>query len=137
MHDFSAKTRNALARKGITIIGLTVIPNAASDTRVCHWRTRVSRQQQRLRAHPFVRTSFGECSMNSLHLYVLDATGVEYLSTFTANTPDKIAQFRKHVESCKRYWKTAEYRKAIRNDHRGLPCFPVTIHADPYQDESQ
>lgn len=31
MSDFSAKTRNALARKGIVIVGLTVIPNASSD----------------------------------------------------------------------------------------------------------
>jgi len=31
MNDFSAKTRSALARKGITIIGLTVIPNPNSD----------------------------------------------------------------------------------------------------------
>lgn len=29
--DFSLNTRRALARKGITIIGLTVIPNPASD----------------------------------------------------------------------------------------------------------
>lgn len=31
MRDFSLKTRNALARKGIAIVGLTVIPNAFSD----------------------------------------------------------------------------------------------------------
>ena len=31
MSDFSAATRRALARKGIAIIGLTVIPNMASD----------------------------------------------------------------------------------------------------------
>lgn len=31
MRDFSAKTLRLLARKGIAVIGLTVIPNAASD----------------------------------------------------------------------------------------------------------
>lgn len=31
MRDFTTKTRNALARKGITIIGLTVILNPDSD----------------------------------------------------------------------------------------------------------
>lgn len=29
MRDFTTKTRNALARKGIAIIGLTVIPDAS------------------------------------------------------------------------------------------------------------
>lgn len=31
MNDFSKKTIAALARKGIRLIGLTVIPNMASD----------------------------------------------------------------------------------------------------------
>jgi hypothetical protein len=31
MSDFSAKTLRLLAKKGIRLIGLTVIPNAASD----------------------------------------------------------------------------------------------------------
>lgn len=31
MNDFSAATRRVLSRKGIRIIGLTVIPNMASD----------------------------------------------------------------------------------------------------------
>lgn len=31
MNDFSKKTINALARKGIRLIGLTVIPDSASD----------------------------------------------------------------------------------------------------------
>lgn len=31
MNDFSKKTIAALARKGVTLIGLTVIPNANSD----------------------------------------------------------------------------------------------------------
>lgn len=31
MRDFSRKTIVALARKGITIVGLTVIPNTAND----------------------------------------------------------------------------------------------------------
>lgn len=31
MRDFSAATRRALARKGIAIVGTTVIPNPASD----------------------------------------------------------------------------------------------------------
>ena len=31
MSDFSAKTIRSLARKGIRLIGLTVIPNMASD----------------------------------------------------------------------------------------------------------
>ena len=31
MNDFSKKTTAALARKGITLIGLTVIPNMSSD----------------------------------------------------------------------------------------------------------
>lgn len=31
MSDFSKRTVSALARKGITVIGLTVIPNANSD----------------------------------------------------------------------------------------------------------
>lgn len=31
MNDFSRSTLRALARKGIRIIGLTVIPNMASD----------------------------------------------------------------------------------------------------------
>lgn len=31
MRDFSAATRRALASKGISIVGLTVIPNPASD----------------------------------------------------------------------------------------------------------
>lgn len=31
MRDFSRKTLNALTRKGIAVIGTTVIPNPASD----------------------------------------------------------------------------------------------------------
>lgn len=31
MRDFSASTRKSLSRKGIVIIGLTVIPNANSN----------------------------------------------------------------------------------------------------------
>lgn len=31
MNDFSAKTRKVLASKGVSIVGLTVIPNANSD----------------------------------------------------------------------------------------------------------
>lgn len=31
MSDFSARTRNALARKGITVYGITAIPDMSSD----------------------------------------------------------------------------------------------------------
>lgn len=73
--------------------------------------------------------------MNSVHLFVLDAVGTQYLDTFTANTAENIASFRAHVTSCKRYWKTAEYRKRVPPTR--WPCEPVTICIEPYQDTSQ
>lgn len=73
--------------------------------------------------------------MNSIHCFVRDAVGGNYLDTFTANNAENIAAFRKHVAACKRYWKTAEYRAkvpAIR-----WPCEPVEIVIVEYHDKSQ
>jgi hypothetical protein len=71
--------------------------------------------------------------MNSVHLFVRDAVGVHYLDTFTDNTPENIAAFRKHVASCKRFWRSRIYEP----DHRGAPCHPVEIVIEPYYDASQ
>lgn len=73
--------------------------------------------------------------MNSVHLFVRDATGANYLDTFTANTPENIAAFRKHVQSCKTYWKTEAYRKKVHPSR--WPCEPITIHVEEYEDKSQ
>lgn len=70
--------------------------------------------------------------MNSVKLYVRDAVGVEFLVTFTANTPENIASFRNHVKACQRYWRTAEYRKKV--DPLRWPCFPVKVCIEPYED---
>lgn len=73
--------------------------------------------------------------MNSVHLYVKDACGVSYLDTFTANTPENIASFRKHVQSCKRYWQTAEYRNKVHPSR--WPAMPVEVVVEEYEDASQ
>lgn len=72
--------------------------------------------------------------MNSVHLSVVDAVGTSFLDTYTANTPENIASFRKHVASCKRYWNTAEYRNKVPSIR--WPCFPVEICIEEYEDAS-
>ncbi len=73
--------------------------------------------------------------MNSVHLFVKDAVGNIFLSTFTANTSDAVSDFRKHVASCKRYWKTKAYRDKVPSYR--WPCEPVEIFVEPYEDVSQ
>lgn len=68
--------------------------------------------------------------MNSVKLYVRDAVGTEFLTTFTSNSPENIKAFRKHVAACKRYWRTPEYRNKV--DPIRWPAFPVTVHIEPY-----
>lgn len=70
--------------------------------------------------------------MNSVHLFVRDSVGATFLDTFTANTAENIAQFRKHATACKSYWQTAEYRKRVPSYK--WPCFPVTVCVEEYED---
>lgn len=76
-------------------------------------------------------------ALNSVHLFVRDATGQTYLSMFTANTPDNIAKFRTHVAFWKRYVCTQAGRKAYNGAHVGPPVFPVEIVVEEYHDKSQ
>lgn len=73
--------------------------------------------------------------MNSVHLFVKDATGLTFLDTFAANTAENINSFRRHAESCKRYWKTKAYRDKVPSFR--WPCEPLTICVEPYHDKSQ
>jgi hypothetical protein len=72
--------------------------------------------------------------MNSVHLSVVDATGASYLDTFTANTAENIAAFRKHVAACRHYWKTREYRAKV--PALRWPCEPLEVRIEPYHDRS-
>lgn len=74
---------------------------------------------------------------NSVHMFVRDCAGVQYLDTFADNTPEQIAQFRKHAEWWKRYVCTQDGRKAYGKTAKGLPGFPVEIVIEEYQDKSQ
>lgn len=73
--------------------------------------------------------------MNSVKLFVRDAVGAEFLTTFTANTPENVSKFRRHAASCQRYWRTPEYRSKV--DPIRWPAFPVTVHVEEYEDKSQ
>lgn len=73
--------------------------------------------------------------MNSVRLCVRDALGNEYLTTFTANTPENVKKFRKHAKACERHWKSAAYRKGVHPSR--WPVFPITVHVEPYEDKSQ
>lgn len=72
--------------------------------------------------------------MNSVRLYVRDACGVSHLNTFTANTPENISKFRKHVQQCKAYWKSEQYRKKVHPVR--WPVMPVEVVVEEYEDTS-
>jgi hypothetical protein len=74
--------------------------------------------------------------MNSVHLFVRDATGTQYLDTFTANTAEEIAAFRKHANWWKGYMRSPAGQRAHRHTTKGAPVFPVEIVIAPYQDAS-
>lgn len=68
--------------------------------------------------------------MKNLHLYVRDACGATFLNTYTANNAENINKFRKHVQSCKMYWQTKEYRKKVHPSR--WPVMPVEIVMEEY-----
>lgn len=74
--------------------------------------------------------------MDSVALFVRDAVGVEYLHTYTDNTPENVAKFRKHVAWWKRYVRSPAGRKAYNVTAVGQPCFPVTTHVEPYDSKA-
>jgi hypothetical protein len=68
--------------------------------------------------------------MNSLCMYVKDATGQKFLFTCATNREGQADGFRKHA----RWWIRSGYKNSPIDKQ---PAFPVQIVIEEYQDETK